>query len=53
MKDEENVVVLDVRSKYEHELGHFKNAMRLDIDNFREFPEQLEAIRDLKGKKNI
>jgi UPF0176 protein len=51
MKDEDNVVVLDVRSKYEHELGHFKNAMRLDIDNFREFPEQLEAIRNLKEKK--
>lgn len=51
MKDEDNVVVLDVRSKYEHELGHFKNAMRLDIDNFREFPEQLEAIRNLKDKK--
>jgi len=51
LKDQEDVVVLDVRSKYEHELGHFKNAMRLDIDNFREFPQQLKDIEGLKDKK--
>ena len=51
MKDRDDVVVLDVRSKYEHELGHFKNALTLDIDNFREFPEKAKELEKLKGKK--
>lgn len=51
MKDEEDVVILDVRSNYETHLGRFKNAVTLDIDNFREFPDHindLEAYRDKK-----
>lgn len=51
LKDQEDVVVLDVRSNYEHELGRFKNALTLDIDNFREFPEKVKELKDLKGKK--
>lgn len=51
MKDQEDVVVLDVRSDYEHKLGHFKNAVRLDIENFREFPEKLRELEKYKGKK--
>ncbi|MEX2513950.1 MAG: rhodanese-related sulfurtransferase [Cyclobacteriaceae bacterium] len=51
LKDQEDVVILDVRSKYEHELGHFKNAIRLDIDNFRDFPEKVRELAHLKDKK--
>ncbi len=51
MKDQEDVVVLDVRSNYEHQLGHFKNALTLDIDNFREFPEKVKELEHLKDKK--
>ncbi|WP_162341123.1 oxygen-dependent tRNA uridine(34) hydroxylase TrhO [Cyclobacterium salsum] len=51
LKDEEDVVILDVRSNYEHELGHFKNAIRLDIDNFRDFPEKVKELEHLKDKK--
>lgn len=51
MKDQEDVVILDVRSNYEHSLGHFKNAVTLDIDNFREFPEKVKELEHLKGKK--
>ena len=51
MKDREDVLILDVRSKYEHELGHFKNALRLDIDNFREFPQQIHQLQAHKNKK--
>ena len=51
MKDEEDVVILDVRSNYEHELGHFKNAITLDIDNFRDFPKKVKELEDLKNKK--
>lgn len=51
MKDQEDVVILDVRSNYEHKLGKFKNAITLDIENFREFPSKLDEIRHLKDKK--
>ncbi len=37
MQGEEDVVIIDVRSKYEHKLGKFKNAITFDIQNFREF----------------
>lgn len=51
MKDQEDVVILDVRSNYEHELGHFKNAITLDMDNFRDFPEKVKELESLKHKK--
>jgi UPF0176 protein len=42
---------LDVRSNYEHEVGKFKNALTLDIENFRDFPEKVKELEHLKGKK--
>ncbi|MBI1301072.1 MAG: rhodanese-related sulfurtransferase [Alphaproteobacteria bacterium] len=51
LKDDEDVVILDVRSDYEHKLGHFKNALRLDIENFRDFPEKVTELEHLKDKK--
>lgn len=51
LKDQEDVVILDVRSNYEHELGRFKNAITLDIDNFRDFPEKVKELEHLKNKK--
>ncbi|WP_345230417.1 rhodanese-related sulfurtransferase [Olivibacter ginsenosidimutans] len=51
MKDQEDVVILDVRSDYEHNVGHFKNAVRLDIENFREFPEKINELAKYKDKK--
>ena len=53
MKDEENVVILDVRSNYEHSLGKFKNAITLDIDNFRDFPDMINSLAQYKDKKVI
>ncbi len=50
-KDREDVVILDVRSNYEHELGKFKNALTLDMENFREFPEKVKSLEHLKNKK--
>jgi UPF0176 protein len=51
LKDAEDVVILDVRSNYEHSLGKFKNALTLDIENFREFPEKVKELEHLKDKK--
>ena len=53
MKDQQDTVILDVRSNYEHKLGKFKNAHTLDIDNFREFPEKISELEHLKNKKVI
>jgi UPF0176 protein len=49
----ENTVILDVRSNYEHEVGKFKNAITLDIENFRDFPEKVKELESLKDKKVI
>ena len=51
MKDDKDVVILDVRSNYEHNLGRFKNAVTLDIENFRDFPAQINALAKYKDKK--
>lgn len=53
IKDEEDVVILDVRSNYEHRLGRFKNAIFLDLPNFRDFPEKVKELEHLKDKKVI
>ncbi|PWU68039.1 rhodanese-related sulfurtransferase [Gracilibacillus dipsosauri] len=51
MRDE-NTVVLDARNDYEYELGHFRGAIRPDIETFRELPKWVEENKDkLEGKK--
>ena len=51
MKDQDDVVILDVRSNYEHNMGKFKNAVTLDIDNFRDFPAMINELAQYKDKK--
>lgn len=53
IKDQDDVVLLDVRSDYEYLVGKFKNALTLDIENFRDFPEKVEALKNLKDKKIV
>jgi UPF0176 protein len=53
LKNQEDVVLLDVRSNYEHNVGKFKNALTLDIENFRDFPEKIQELEHLKDKKII
>lgn len=38
------VVILDTRNDYEVELGTFKNAIHLNIDHFRQFPEAVSKL---------
>lgn len=50
----EDVIVLDGRSGYEYDLGHFRNAIRPDLDAFREFPEWIrENLSEHKDKTVI
>ena len=51
LKDCDDVVVVDVRSDYEYNLGRFKNALTLDIENFRDFPARVERLRAFQDKK--
>jgi len=51
LKDRDDVVVVDVRSDYEYNLGRFKNAVTLDIENFRDFPDRVERLKEFKDKK--
>jgi UPF0176 protein len=53
MKDDEDVVIVDVRSNYEHSIGKFKNAITFDIDNFRDFPQQINELAKFKNKKIV
>ena len=53
MKDDEDVVILDVRSDYEHAIGRFKNAVTLDIENFRDFPGKINELAKYRDKKII
>lgn len=49
---EEDVVILDARNTYEYDLGHFKGAIRPDIETFRELPQWIkENFEQFKDKK--
>lgn len=53
MKNEKDVLVLDVRSNYEHNLGKFTGALTLDLNHFRDFPEKINELSGYKNKKII
>jgi UPF0176 protein len=53
LKDKEEVVLVDVRSKYETNVGKFKGAISFDIETFREFPEKVKELEPYKNKKII
>lgn len=53
MRKKDDVILLDARSNYEYRLGKFKNAVTLDINHFREFPQKIKNLHHLKKKKII
>jgi UPF0176 protein len=53
VQKEKDVLLLDVRSNYEHRIGKFKRAITLDIDHFREFPKQMDKLVPYKDKKIV
>jgi UPF0176 protein len=47
-----DTVVIDARNDYEYDLGHFKGAVRPDINAFRELPQWIrENKKEFEGKK--
>ncbi|MCD7033578.1 rhodanese-related sulfurtransferase [Metabacillus sp. GX 13764] len=49
---QEDTVILDARNDYEYDLGHFKGAIKPDIQAFRELPDWIRENKEmLEGKK--
>jgi UPF0176 protein len=51
--DKENTIIIDMRNHYESEVGHFKNAIRPDVETFRESLPIIEKILEQNSEKNI
>ena len=51
MLQRDDVIILDGRTDYEFDLGHFRNAIRPDVASFREFPAWIaEHMDDMKDR---
>lgn len=53
MLNDPDVVLVDMRSNYEHQIGRFKNSVTFDMENLRELPDHINEIEHLKDKKII
>jgi len=50
--NENDVIILDGRTDYEFDLGHFRNAIRPPVKSFREFPDWVRnEFSKFKNKK--
>ncbi len=48
----EDVVVIDARNDYEHQIGHFRNAILPDVEAFRDLPKWIrDNLAEHKNKK--
>ncbi|MGG0823126.1 rhodanese-related sulfurtransferase [Paenibacillus turicensis] len=49
---QDDVIILDGRTDYEYDIGHFRGAIRPDVESFREFPEWIRNnMAQFKDKK--
>lgn len=49
---QDETIILDARNDYEYDLGHFRGAIRPDINSFRELPDWIKENKDkLEGKQ--
>lgn len=48
-----HTIVLDARNDYEHQIGHFRVAIRPNIRNFRELPDWIKENESLLKDKKI
>ncbi|KLV18564.1 putative rhodanese-related sulfurtransferase [Niallia circulans] len=47
-----DTIVIDARNDYEYDLGHFRGAIKPEIETFRELPQWIKENKDiLEGKK--
>lgn len=53
LKNDPDVVLVDMRSNYEHEVGKFKGAITFDMENLRDLPNHVHELDHLRDKKII
>jgi UPF0176 protein len=53
LADDPNTVIVDMRNHYESEVGHFRNAIRPDVDTFREELNVVEQLMREQKDKNL
>ena len=53
LRNAPDVVLVDMRSNYEHAVGKFRNAVTFDMENLRDLPDHVHEIEHLKDKKII
>ncbi|MCK6614330.1 MAG: rhodanese-related sulfurtransferase [Ignavibacteriales bacterium] len=46
----EDFIIVDTRNTYEARIGHFKNAIIPEMENFREWPRVVEELEQYKDK---
>jgi UPF0176 protein len=51
LEREPDVVVLDVRNRYEYEAGRFAGAIPCSIEHFRELPDYVDHLLEFKNRK--
>ncbi|DAC41345.1 MAG TPA: sulfurtransferase [Candidatus Poseidoniales archaeon] len=51
--NDDDLVLLDTRNTYETRLGTFRNAIELDLDTFRSFPEAVAKLGEEYKDKEI
>ncbi len=52
-ENKEDFVILDLRNDFEIQAGYFEKTVNPRLDNFRDLPDKLPQIADLKDKKVI
>ena len=52
-ENNEDVIVLDTRNEYETRVGLFENAVDLQLDTFRDFPDAIEHLPEEYKDKQI
>jgi len=50
-KENEDVLLLDVRNDYEWKIGHFEGAVKPELDIFRKFPEYAKELKKTHDPK--
>ena len=53
LDNKEDVLVLDTRNEYETRVGKFENAIDLNRDTFRDFPDAIESLPEEYKDKQI
>lgn len=51
IEEDPNIVLVDVRNRYESAAGKFANAVACDIEHFRELPAYLDQLSEYKDRK--